>query len=133
MDECTKLAVTLIGGFALGYLSRWLLDRRSERRALVKQVADRYSALPEPREGASAGLERLAILQRCGAGLLKRSELSEVGATIRKFGRPDPLETGVGVSAFDLLQQASSRGHSLGSALETYDWIVSITTTPKTS
>lgn len=131
MNEYIKLLITLLGGFALGYLCRWLLDRRSERRGLIKQVVDRYSGLTEPRDGESASMERLEMLQRCGAGLLTRSELSEAGASIQRFGRPDPLATGVPYSAFDLLQQASSRGHSLGSALDTYDWIVSISTTPK--
>jgi hypothetical protein len=131
MNEYTKLLITLLGGFALGYLCRWLLDRRSERRGLIKQVVERYSGLSEPRDSASARLERLAMLQRCGAGLLTRSELSEAGASIQRFGSPDPLATGLPYSAFDLLQQVSSRGHSLGSALETYDWIVSIATTPK--
>jgi hypothetical protein len=131
MNESTKLLITLLGGFALGYVCRWLLDRRSERRGLIKQVVELYSGLPEPRDGASASLERLAMLQRCGAGLLTRNELSEAGASIQRFGRPDPLATDVPYSAFDLLQQASRRGHALGSALETYDWIVSIVTTPK--
>jgi hypothetical protein len=131
MNESTKLLITLLGGFALGYVCRWLLDRRSERRGLIKQVVELYSGLPEPRDGASASLEHLAMLQRCGAGLLTRNELSEAGASIQRFGRPDPLATDVPYSAFDLLQQASSRGHALGSALETYDWIVSSATTPK--
>lgn len=131
MNESTKLLITRLGGFALGYVCRWLLDRRSERRGFIKQVVELYSGLPEPRDGASANLERLAMLQRCGAGLLTRNELSEAGASIQRFGRPDPLATDVPYSAFDLLQQASSRGHALGSALETYDWIVSIATTPK--
>jgi hypothetical protein len=133
LNEYFKLFITLFGGFALGYLCRWLLDRRSERRGLIKQVVERYCGLPEPRDGASASLERLAMLQRCGAGLLTRSELSEAGASIQRFGRPDPLATRVSYSAFDLLQRASNRGHALGSALETYDWIVSIATTPKPS
>ena len=130
-SECVKLLITLVGGFALGYLCRWLLDRRSERRGLIKQVVERYAGLPEPRDGVSASLERLAMLQRCGAGLLSRSELSEAGASIQRFGRPDPLATDVPYSAFELLQQASSRGHTLGSALETYDWIVSISATKR--
>jgi hypothetical protein len=94
-------------------------------------VVERYIALPGPREGASAPLERLAILQRSGAGLLTERQLSEAARRIRSFGRPDPLVIGVPFSSYQLLQQASSRGHTLGTALETYDWIVEITTTPK--
>ena len=131
MDEWMRLAVTLVGGFALGYLCRWLLDRRSERWQLVKQVVERYMALPEPREGAAAPLERLANLQRSGAGLLSKKQLSDAAGRIRQFGRPDPLLLDVPFSAHQLLQHASSRGHTLGSALQTYDWIVEITTTPK--
>ena len=75
--------------------------------------------------------DRLALLQRSGAGLLTEKDLLEAAARIRKFGRPDPLLLDVPYSAYQLLQQASSRGHTLGSALETYDWIVEIATTPK--
>jgi hypothetical protein len=115
-DEYIRLFVTLLGGFGLGYVCRWLLDRYSEQRALLKEIVDRYVALPEPREGASASLERLALLQRCGAGLLAERELADAAAMIRRFGRPDPLVTGVPYSAFELLQQAISSGHTLGSA-----------------
>jgi len=97
------------------------------------QVVERNIALPEPREGASASLERLALLQRSGAGLLARSELDKAVTAIRKYGRPDPTDTEIGLSAFNLLQAASSREHTLGSALETYDWIVSITATQRSS
>lgn len=131
MSEWIRLAVTLLGGFALGYLCRLLLDRRSEREHLIKQIVERYIAQPEPRDGASAHFDRLALLQRAGAGLLTEKDLLEAAARIRKFGRPDPLLLDVPYSAYQLLQQASSRGHTLGSALETYDWIVKIATTPK--
>ena len=130
MDECTKLITTAVLSFASGIAIRWWFDSRSERRGVIKQVVERYVALPEPREGASASLERLAMLQRCGAGLLTQTELSAAASAIRKFGRPDPLDTGVGISAFDLLQDASSRGQTLGSAIETYEWIVSIRVSP---
>ena len=131
MNDWLKLALTLLGGFSLGYFCRWLLDRRSEREHLIKQIVERYVAQPEPREGASASLERLALLQRSGAGLLTEKQLLNAASRIRAFGRPDPLALDVPFTPFQLLQQASSRGHTLGSALETYDWIVEITTSPK--
>jgi len=125
--------ITAALGFASGYACRWLLDRRSERRQLVKPVVERYTALPEPRAGASASLERLALLQRSGAGVLTERELATAAAMIRQFGRADPLATDLPFSAFELLRQASTSGHSLGSAHETYDWIVSVTQRPNQS
>jgi hypothetical protein len=83
MSEWLRLAVTLVGGFALGYFCRWLLDRRSERERLIKEIVERYIGQPEPRQGASASLERLALLQRSGAGLLSERQLSEAAARIR--------------------------------------------------
>jgi hypothetical protein len=59
--------------------------------------------------------------------------LRETADAIRQFGRHDPLDTKIGIAAFDLLQQASSAGHAFGSATETYQWIVSIAVSRKAS
>jgi hypothetical protein len=121
-----KYVIPPLVTFGLGLFAGWCLQRRSQRHALLRKIVERYTALPEPRPGASAGLERLALLQRCGAGELTRRELGQAADAIRGFGRHDPLDTGTGIAAFDLLQQASSVGHEFGSATETYQWIVSI-------
>ena len=59
--------------FVVGYFAgRW-----KERHELVNQVVEKYVALPEPREGPASGLDRLSMLQRCGAGQLSKFELSK--------------------------------------------------------
>jgi hypothetical protein len=131
LEIFAKFVVPPLVSFGLGYFAGWSLQRRSQRHTLIRKIVERYTALPEPRLGASAGLECLALLQRCGAGELTRRELRQAADAIRRFGRHDPLDTETGIAAFDLLQQASSVGHAFGSATETYQWIVSINVAKK--
>jgi hypothetical protein len=78
-------------GFIGGFFTRWRLDKLAERRALLKDMGDRYIANAQANPNLQTDeFWRLGMLQKVGAAELSDAKLSRLCRRIVNHGLQDP-------------------------------------------
>lgn len=103
-------------GFVAGFLTRWLLDRRSENVQRTNAIVDQYRKTVAPDADEYA---RMGTWQKAGAALLSRPQLLRADDMVTKYGLKSPTAeyTIFGTNKpFDILEWACLKNIDLGDA-----------------
>jgi hypothetical protein len=128
MNEFEKIALTAPLAFGGGYLTRLLLDKRGERRALVRVIADKYISGVSTAARSDESHFRLGVLQRSGAALLTKREFASMVEIVVGHGCPDPTknhELCIDIPLLDIIRAANAENVDIGSATDYYKWLLS--------
>lgn len=95
MSDLTKLLLSSAIGFFVGiftgFLTRWPMDKLSERRAFVRSIADKYIGLAQSNSGSIEDeFYCIGTLQAIGAAELRPLEFCRVCRRIAAHGLKDP-------------------------------------------
>jgi len=127
MDDFIKIPLTALLAFGGGFWTRFFLDRRSERRTLIRTVADKYIAGISTATRSEDSHFRLGLLQRSGAALLTEQELASVVETVVGHGSPDPTKDHdlcLEAPLLDIIRSANAENVDIGSAEDYYRWLL---------